>query len=444
MSWNSKVIWSEGMFLQPQHLQQHDRYLQTQLETRAAGLRPYSWGLTALEIDEQLLKLGKVALLSCAGVMPDGTPFNLPADDDLPEPLDIPEGTRNTLIALALPVRRPGIAETGNDGSEENFARHHVSELEVVDSNDPNAAPALMQIGKLRVRLALEPDVANAYAVLGVARVVERLPDNRVVLEGDYSPPSLDYRVARRLAAFVDDLVGLLHQRGEALAARLAQPGVTGVAEVADFLLLQLINRHEPLAAHLSTMTGLHPETLYAIALQLAGELATFSQQTKRPPAYPVYRHDRLKETFAPVIDDLRASLSMVMDPHAVPIPLEERKFGLRVALVPDKNLFASAMFVLAVRAQMPAENILTGFAPQVKIGPIERIRDLVNLQLPGVGLRALPVAPRQLPFHAGFTYFELDRGNELWKQFATSAGMALHVAGEFPGLAMEFWAIRR
>jgi type VI secretion system protein ImpJ len=92
----------------------------------------------------------------------------------------------------------------------------------------------------------------------------------------------------------------------------------------------------------------------------------------------------------------------------------------------------------------MPAENILTGFAPHVKIGPIERIRDLVNLQLPGIGLRALPVAPRQLPFHAGFTYFELDRGNELWKQFASSAGMALHVAGEFPGLAMEFWAIRR
>ncbi|HEV3425611.1 MAG TPA: type VI secretion system baseplate subunit TssK [Paraburkholderia sp.] len=444
MSWNSKVIWSEGMFLQPQHLQQHDRYLQTQLETRAAGLRPYSWGFTTLELDEQLLKLGKVALLSCTGVLPDGTPFNLPADDDLPVPIDIPEGTRNVLVTLALPVRRPGIAETGNEETGENFARHGIAELDVSDSNDPNASAALMQVGKLRVRLALEPEVANAYTTLGVARVVERLPDNRVVLENDYCAPCLDYRVARRLAAFLDDLVGLLHQRGEALAARLAQPGVTGVAEVADFLLLQLINRNEPLAAHLSTMTGLHPEDLYRVALQLAGELATFSQQSKRPAAYPVYRHERLKETFAPVIDDLRASLSMVMDPHAVPIPLEERKFGLRVAVVPDKNLFASASFVLAVRAQMPAENILTGFAPHVKIGPIERIRDLVNLQLPGIGLRALPVAPRQLPFHAGFTYFELDRGNELWKQFASSAGMALHVAGEFPGLAMEFWAIRR
>ena len=80
----------------------------------------------------------------------------------------------------------------------------------------------------------------------------------------------------------------------------------------------------------------------------------------------------------------------------------------------------------------------------QDKIGSVEKIRDLVNLQLPGIALRPLPVAPRQLPFHAGFTYFELDRGSEYWAQLATSAGFAMHVAGEFPGLQMEFWAIRK
>jgi type VI secretion system protein ImpJ len=74
----------------------------------------------------------------------------------------------------------------------------------------------------------------------------------------------------------------------------------------------------------------------------------------------------------------------------------------------------------------------------------MEKIRDLVNLQLPGIRLRALPVAPRQLPFHAGFTYFELDDSHEGWQALQTSAGMALHVAGDFPGLTMECWAIRR
>ena len=58
--------------------------------------------------------------------------------------------------------------------------------------------------------------------------------------------------------------------------------------------------------------------------------------------------------------------------------------------------------------------------------------------------LRALPVAPRQLPFHAGFHYFELDRGGELWKQLERSGSLALHVAGDFPGLELELWAIRQ
>jgi type VI secretion system protein ImpJ len=74
----------------------------------------------------------------------------------------------------------------------------------------------------------------------------------------------------------------------------------------------------------------------------------------------------------------------------------------------------------------------------------VEKIRDLVNLQLPGIGLRPLPVAPRQLPFLAGYTYFELDRGSEYWQQLINSAGFAMHVAGNFPGLQMRFWAIRK
>lgn len=443
MSWNRKVIWSEGMLLQPQHLQQHDRYLQTQLEARVARMRPYAWGFSSLRIDEQQLALGKLALLSCHAVLPDGTPFTLPADDDLPLPLDIPEDARNVLVVLALPVRRPGIAETGNSPAPDNYARYGTVDHEAWDSNGIDNS-ALMQVGRLRLRLALEPEVANAYACLGVARVIERRPDNRLVLDPEYCPPCLDLRVAARLGAFADELVGLLHQRGDALGNRLSQPGAAGAAEIADFLLLQLINRSEPLFGHLATMTGLHPEEFFREAVQLAGELATFSPVNKRAQQYPVYRHEQLRESFQPVIDDLREALSMVLDTHAVPIPLEERQFGIRVAVLRDPELVKSSTFVLVVNAQVPPETIRSTFPRQVKIGSVEKIRDLVNLQLPGIALRPLPVAPRQLPFHAGFTYFELDRNSEYWQQLATSAGFAMHVAGEFPGLQMEFWAIRK
>lgn len=442
MSWNNKVVWSEGMLLQPQHLQQHDRFLQTQLEARVGTLRPYACGFSRLEIDPQQLALGKLSLLSFSGVLPDGTPVGLPFDDEMPLPLEIPADARDLKVVLALPSLRPGVPEVDDRPGFENFARHRSSEYEAWDSNGLDSS-ALMSVGKLRLRLAFESDVADAHTTLGIAHVVEKRADKSVALERDYCPPCLDIRAAERLGAFVDELLGLVQQRGEALAARLNRPDGSGAAEIADFLLLQVLNRSLPLIRHLAAMSGLHPEQLYRDLVALAGELATFTQPDKRACAYPVYRHDALAETFAPVMLDLRRSLSTVMDARAIAIPLEERQYGIRVAVLPDQALLRSATFILAVQAQVSAESVRNGFPPQVKIGSVEKIRDLVNLQLPGIGLRPLPVAPRQLPFHAGFTYFELDRGSDYWQQLSNSAGFAMHIAGVFPGLELQFWAIR-
>jgi len=441
MSWNSKVVWSEGMLLQPQHLQQHDRFLQAHVEARVSALRAYGWGFTRFEIDEQHLALGKLALKHYSGVLPDGTPVGLPFDE-MPLPLEIPAEARDLTVVLALPTQRHGVAEVDDRPSAENFARHRAVEYEAWDSNGLDSS-ALMTVGKQRLRLAFESDVADAYTSLGVARVVERRADKRVVIDPEYCPPCLDVNAAPLLVSFLEELLGLVHQRSEAMALRLSQPGGSGAAEISDFLLLQVLNRSEPLIRHLASMTGLHPEALYQVLAPLAGELATFTRPNKRASSYPVYRHAALADSFAPLMVDLRRSLATVIDARAVQIPLEERQFGIRVAVVPDPQLLRSATFVLAVHAQMPAEAVRSGFPPQVKIGSVEKIRDLVNLQLPGIGLRPLPVAPRQLPFHAGFTYFELDRASDYWSQLTNSAGFALHVAGAFPGLEMQFWAIR-
>ena len=99
---------------------------------------------------------------------------------------------------------------------------------------------------------------------------------------------------------------------------------------------------------------------------------------------------------------------------------------------------------MLAATAQMPGESLRARFPTQVTIGPVERIRDLVTLALPGVALTAMPVAPRQIPFHAGASYFELEtKSSDLWRQLEQSGGIAMHIAGDFPGLELAFWAIR-
>ena len=196
--------------------------------------------------------------------------------------------------------------------------------------------------------------------------------------------------------------------------------------------------------AHLAQLRSLHPERLYAELLALAGDFATFTRDARRPVEFPRYDHDDLATCFAPLVAELRRSLSMVLEQNAFQIELMERAYGVRVAVIANAELIRSASFVLAVAADMPGEQVRRLFPTQVKIGPVEKIRDLVNLHLPGVQLQPLPVAPRQIPYHAGNNYFELDTASEFWRALEHSGGLALHIAGDFPGLKLEFWAITR
>ncbi len=444
MTWRDKVIWTEGMFLQPQHFQQHDRYLEHQWRERSAVAAGYGWGFTALAIDEAALSLGKLSLLEARGALPDGTMFSIPSQDAAPAALDIPADTRDEVIVLAAPLQRAGVADSDAEQAQgSTWPRYRTAEAEIGDANGAGDRSAPIQLGRLHLRLMPARSAAEGWVALGITRVIERRADNRVLLDARYVPPLLHAPAHPVLDGTVRELCGLLRQRGEALAARLAAPGRGGVGEIADFLLLEAVNRNEPLFNHLQRLSLLHPESLYRACVSLAGDLCTFRDR-RRPGAYADYVHDDLEATFRPVIDDLRQSLSMVLEQSAIPIELQDRKYGIRVALIPDLQLQRTATFVLAVSAQLPGDALRARFPTQVKIGPAERIRDLVNLQLPGVGLRPLPVAPRQIPYHAGHSYFELEtRNNDLWKQLETSGGLAMHIAGDFPGLELEFWAIR-
>lgn len=443
MSDYNKVIWSEGLFLQPQHLQQQERYLEHYVETRCRALIGQSWGLSEIEFERDLLRVGKVALRRAAGVYPDGTPFRMPEDEPLPPPLVIGSQVRDQRVMLAVALRRPGELDVERGAPGNGLERYAVREAQARDATGAMASTAVLEVGMLRSRFLLDADVTDAYACVPVAHVVESRSDGEVVLDDAFIPTVLQARAAVRLSTMVTEVVGLLNQRGEALSTRVSATGRGSAAEIADFLMLQVINRVQPIFAHYADSGGAHPETLYRAFAAAAGELSTFTAVSRRPPKFPPYRHDRLKESFDPVLVALRGALSTVIDQAATPIPIEARRFGIHVALVADRSLYQHSAFVLAARADVPTEELRRRFPAQIKIGPVERIRDLINLQLPGVSVRPLPVVPRQIPFHAGYVYFELDQSGDLWGQLPTSGGVAIHVAGEFPGLGMEFWAIR-
>ena len=442
--WRNKVLWSEGLFLRPQHFQQQDRYFEHLVDRRAKAIASFGWGFEELTIDDSALAIGQLSLREAAGVLPDGTAFSVPLYDRPAPALTVGASLKDSLIYLAAVQERSGVPMASLDATEVQIPLRYVAESsEVPDYNVGFDESAPIQVGSLRLALVAQSELTGVFASMPVARVIERRPDGQVVLDRQFIPPFLATHASPNLRAYLGELRGLMRQRSDALATRMVQPGRGGVAEIADFLLLQAVNRYGALLEHLANVPRLHPERFYSICVTAAGDLAAFGSDRRLMKAFPAYDHDNLEPTFRPVIEQLRIALSMVLEQNAIQIPLQYRKFGVHVGVIADKGLLTTASFVLAVNAQMPSEALRLRFPAQVKIGPVEKIRDLVNLQLPGVSLRALPVVPRQIPFHAGFNYFELDTKHELWRMLDQAGGLALHVSGDFPGLELEFWAVR-
>lgn len=450
MSDSNRVAWTEGLFLRPQHFQQAERFIEKLIRETTRHVVPYAFGFSHLVLDQELRKLGKVGLAAADGLMPDATPFNIPQDADIPTPLDVPDATKEALVVLALPVQRPGMGSMALERGQSNaLARYYASDHEARDAISELDSSAELKVGRLNLSLRLQQDLSPAYTSLGVARVVEKRPDGQVILDDAYYPPVLDCRASPKLYDCVKEIYGLLRHRAQELAERVSRPGTQGVAEFADFLLLQLCNRSQPVFEHLTNRAPLHPEVFYRHLLALAGELATFSRKDKRTPDFAAYRQDALWETFQPVIEQVRLGLTAILGASAVSVPLEDMTKGYYLGRVQDVELLRTAVFVLAVNAQMPSEMLRARFPREAQIGSRERIRALVDSQLPGIPLRPLPVAPRQIPFHAGYTYFELDKARrpndpvDYWKDLEASRMLVMHVAGDFPELSLQLWAIR-
>ncbi|MDM5083338.1 type VI secretion system baseplate subunit TssK [Aeromonas rivipollensis] len=442
MSSRNRVIWREGLFIKPQHFQQQQRHSEYALHARLSALSDYFYGLQTLAINEDYLGFGRIALVGATGILPDGTVFNIPNDDVLPTPLEITDASvANQKVYLALPLSVSGVNEVNQGGQVATRLQAH--RHDVRDLHSEGGDVVSLEVGRVSLRLMLERDDRSAYASLAIARILDKRPDGGLVLDPNFMPCSISVSAIPTLKRFLGESAGLVAERARSLSQRIAAPGQQGVADVAEFMMLQLLNRAQPQLSHLARLGTLHPERLHEALVQLCGELMTFTDESRLPPEFPAYRHDDQQVSFEPVMLALRQALSTVLSPRAVSIQLRKHQYGVMVAVVGESELMQSADFVLAVRARMPQEQLRKQLLQQTKVASSDKIRELISLQLPGIPLLPLPVAPRQLPYHAGYSYFQLDRQSPAWQMLAVGNTLAFHIAGDFPELDMQLWAIR-
>ena len=87
MSYSSKILWGEGLFLRPQHFQQQDAYHESRLHTAVRAIQPYGWGVQHARFDTDALASGVLRATELSLFFPDGECYAAPQGDELPAPI---------------------------------------------------------------------------------------------------------------------------------------------------------------------------------------------------------------------------------------------------------------------------------------------------------------------------------------------------------------------
>lgn len=445
MSKNNRTVWSEGMFLGPHHFQQHDRFLLHTVAGINSVSHPYPFGVSDLQIDEAALGEGRFALTKCNGVFADGTPFSLPDDAPLPEPIDISTEDIGKNIVIGIPFESHTEKDIAETISRESFSRYLLVDQQVADRQTPDSnSEETVFTANLWVRLQLEGSNETAFHTIPVAKIQDRKEDGTIAIEGSYFPCAMALGASTGLYQLCRELEVLVAQRAADLASRLGRPDSGDSSQLTQFFMLQIINRAKPLLKHLLATSGLHPEVVFRELVQLAGELATFCTPGKLAAELPDYNHRDQYASFFPVISNIRESLNFTVDQKVAQYTVDHVKGGIYTSTIPDLNQFHGARFLLAVSARLQPEDLRNQFSQQITISSKDKLRDFVTSHVPGVALTPVVQIPNNIPMYDQFVYFEMERGTAMWSEIAVSGIIALHIAGNFPDLQMQLWTINQ
>lgn len=448
MSKHQGVVWSEGMFLAPQHFQQRDRNQEVWLAERLRQLHRHAWGLGELEIDSDALAGGRFVLTRAEGLLPDGTPFRAPQFDELPEGrvigAHLDPGAPFLEVLLGLPEYRSGSANLAQ-GSDDNAreARFLPQTLSVLDGNT-GASEREITVGLKNLRILFGDEVLDGFAILPIARVAKSAAGALNLLE-DFAPPCLSIGASPYLMRVMQRLVEMLSARSTALSEVRRQRGAGamefGVSDITAFWLLHTVNSVLPLLSHALTIKP-HPELCYQWVAQLSGQLMTFLP-TGHPADLPLYQHDSPATTFSALESIVRQGLETVLPSNFEAIPLEKSREYVWLGRIHDERLLDAAKFYLAVGGDVPERGIGELIPQKVKVGSPSTIDSLIGAALRGVGLTHLTWVPSAIPARAGYHYFQLDTTSELWGDVRLAKAIAIYLPAEFSQAKIDLIAVR-
>jgi type VI secretion system protein ImpJ len=446
----SRVVWQEGMYLGPHHFQAQSRYYEETIGFSVFAAAPWAFGLIACEFDAKAVRNGTLRLVSARGVLPDGTPFDMPDADEPPETLSLnavyePDG-RGMEVCLALPVRRSGgnFSTANGDGP----VRFRTVAVRLPDET-LGRGEAEVEIGRKNFALltpaqAAEHDGAYGprWSWLPVARVV-RDASGAFVLDPEFVPAALQVRASTRLLEIAEALVRKLTERAASVAREHARRGGQwglSAREVMQFWFLHTLNGGIAGLTHLLAQ-NCHPSELFLEMSRIAGGLCTFATEAS-PAKLPAYDAMRPGSAIAALDSDIRRYLEVAFPTGCLRIALTPLSKGYWQGPLEDARLTGKAAWILGIRSSARADQILATVPEVIKICSGRWVARLVERQLPGLALRHLTVPPAGCSPSREFHYFSVDRSGPCWGDISGTRTVGIYVPDSLPEAEVELMAL--
>ena len=448
--YRKKVVWSEGMALDPHHFQQWGRYHRALLDARIEAIAPYSSGLTAVEIDEERLANGEFAVVRCAGVLPDGYLFDVPQAEEPPRPRNLADYFGATesglLVHLTLPLERSGESNLYRaSGAPGRDARFSASTVSVVDENTGEQARQI-EVARANLGIHFEGESLERFTTLPIARV-KRNTQGAYVLDETYVPPCLRISGSNRILAVVRGLLEVLVAKRDTLLERHQSVALQRDFSPADALTLGLLgtlNTSIPVLNHILSHPHAHPEAVYLRLLELAGGLVTYLPDAQvHPREFPVYDHHRPSACF----NDLDALLRRVLGGRApranyMQIQLQRRTENLLGASV-DAGLLERAVFYLVVRAEGRDEGQLVQEVPRLlRLASPEMMKEAQRAFTPTLEIEHTHRLPSGMPVDNRANYFLVRKQDPYWSAICREAGLEVFVPSMLSDLNLHLLAV--
>lgn len=446
----SRVVWSEGMHLAQHHFQAQSRFFEGTVGFALSHLFFAPYGLAACELDAEALRNGTVSLLHARGIMPDGLPFDVPASDPGPDPVEVRERFSPTsdahLLHLTIPAYRQERAncELGEEAAEGNGRNGHqpgwaryLAHTEVMRDDATGRDERPVTLGRKNLRLALDHELEEGSVSMPIARV-RRDGSGHFVYDPDYVPPCLHVGASARLLALLARLVEVLDEKSGAMAR--GRPGSVDEyarQEVAGFWLLHTIHASlAPLRHHL-TVRRTRPEALYLEMSRLAGALCTFALDA-HPRTLPAYDHLDLTGCFDALDRHIRAHLELVLPSGRVAIPLTQDRPYFFSAAITDQRCFGPARWFLGIKARAHPAEISSRVPVHVKVCGRQFLEETVRRAIAAAALTPLAVAPPAVMPRPEWQYFQVDRSGAAWRSIAQTGEIGVYVPDFLPEAEVE------